>query len=305
EDVRPQNPVKPMTATEVKVNVSIPEAAHRAAQTGADGVGLLRMEHMILSTNKTPERYLEDHGEEAYVEQLVEEIRGVADEFYPRPVRVRTLDAPTDEFRQLEGGDDEPHEHNPMLGYRGIRRSLDRPELFAHELEAFRRLFEMGYDNVEVMFPLVNDSEDVIRARQQMEEAGIDPEKRNWGVMIETPASALTVESMCEAGIDFASFGTNDLTQYTLAVDRNNENVAGRFDELHPAVLSLIGDVIETCREHDVATSICGQAGSKPEMVRFLVNEGATSISANIDAVRDVQHEVKRVEQKLILDSVR
>ncbi|PSP59311.1 phosphoenolpyruvate synthase [Halobacteriales archaeon QH_7_66_36] len=305
EDVRPQNPVKPMTATEVKVNVSIPEAAHRAAQTGADGVGLLRMEHMILSTNKTPERYLEDHGEEAYVEQLVEEIRGVADEFYPRPVRVRTLDAPTDEFRQLEGGDDEPHEHNPMLGYRGIRRSLDRPDLFAHELEAFRRLFEMGYDNVEVMFPLVNDSEDVIRARQQMEEAGIDPEKRNWGVMVETPASALTVESMCEAGIDFASFGTNDLTQYTLAVDRNNENVADRFDELHPAVLSLIGDVIETCREHDVATSICGQAGSKPEMVRFLVNEGATSISANIDAVRDVQHEVKRVEQKLILDSVR
>jgi pyruvate,water dikinase len=304
-DVRPQNPVKPMTATEVKVNVSIPEAAERAAATGADGVGLLRMEHMILSTGKTPERYIDDHGVDAYVEEIVEGIRGVADEFYPRPVRVRTLDAPTDEFRQLEGGDDEPHEHNPMLGYRGIRRSLDRPDVFAHELEAFRRLFEMGYDNVEVMFPLVNDSEDVVRARNLMKEAGIDPTKRNWGVMIETPASALGVEAMCEAGIDFASFGTNDLTQYTLAVDRNNENVADRFDELHPAVLKLIGQVVETCREYDVSTSICGQAGSKPDMVRFLVNEGATSISANIDAVRDVQHEVKRVEQKLLLDSVR
>ncbi len=304
-DVRPQNPVKPMTATEVKVNVSIPEAAHRAAQTGADGVGLLRMEHMILSTNKTPERYIADHGEEAYIEEIVEGVRGVADEFYPRPVRVRTLDAPTDEFRQLEGGDDEPHEHNPMLGYRGIRRSLDRPDTFAHELEAFRRLFDMGYDNVEIMFPLVNDAEDVLKARNLLEAQGIDLEKRKWGVMVETPAAALTVESMCEAGIDFASFGTNDLTQYTLAVDRNNENVADRFDELHPAVLSLIGDVIETCREHDVATSICGQAGSKPEMVRFLVNEGVSSISANIDAVRDVQHEVKRVEQKLLLDSVR
>jgi pyruvate,water dikinase len=304
-DVRPQNPVKPMTATEVKVNVSIPEAAERAAATGADGVGLLRMEHMILSTGKTPERYIEDHGVDAYVEEIVEGIRGVADEFYPRPVRVRTLDAPTDEFRQLDGGDDEPHEHNPMLGYRGIRRSLDRPDVFAHELEAFRRLFEMGYDNVEVMFPLVNDSEDVVRARNLMKEAGIDPQKRHWGVMIETPASALGVEAMCEAGIDFASFGTNDLTQYTLAVDRNNENVADRFDELHPAVLKLIGQVVETCREYDVNTSICGQAGSKPDMVRFLVNEGATSISANIDAVRDVQHEVKRVEQKLLLDSVR
>ncbi|QLD88612.1 phosphoenolpyruvate synthase [Natronomonas salina] len=305
DDVRPQNPVKPMTATEVKVNVSIPEAAERAAATGADGVGLLRMEHMILSTNKTPERYIEDHGEEAYVEEIVEGVRGVADEFYPRPVRVRTLDAPTDEFRQLEGGENEPNEHNPMLGYRGIRRSIDRPDVFAHELEAFSQLFEMGYDNVEIMFPLVNDAEDVVRARNLMEDAGIDPERRTWGVMIETPASALGIEEMADQGIDFASFGTNDLTQYTLAVDRNNENVADRFDELHPAVLKLIETTIETCREEGVDTSICGQAGSKPQMVQFLVNEGISSISANIDAVRDVQHEVKRVEQKLLLDSVR
>jgi pyruvate, water dikinase len=110
---------------------------------------------------------------------------------------------------------------------------------------------------------------------------------------------------MAEAGIDFASFGTNDLTQYTLAVDRNNEHVADRFDELHPAVLELIGSTIETCREHGVKTSICGQAGSKPRMVQFLVNAGVSSISANIDAVRDVQHEAKRVEQKLLLDSIR
>ncbi|WP_293032578.1 phosphoenolpyruvate synthase [Natronococcus sp.] len=305
EEVRPQSPVKPMTATEVKVNVSIPEAAERAAATGADGVGLLRTEHMILSLNQTPAKFIEENGEDAYIKELVQGIRGVADEFYPRPVRVRTLDAPTDEFRQLEGGEDEPHEHNPMLGYRGIRRSLDRPDVFAHELEAFRRLYELGYDNVEIMFPLVNDAEDVYRTKRLMTDAGIDPEKRTWGVMIETPASALAVEGMAEAGIDFASFGTNDLTQYTLAVDRNNEHVADRFDELHPSVLRLIADVIETCREHDVDTSICGQAGSKPEMVQFLVNEGVHSISANIDAVRDVQHEVKRVEQKLLLDSVR
>ncbi|WP_327050842.1 pyruvate, water dikinase [Halomicrococcus gelatinilyticus] len=305
EEARPKTPVKPMTATEVKVNVSIPEAAERAAATGADGVGLLRMEHMILSTNKTPAKYLEDHGEDAYVDEIVEGVRGVAEEFYPRPVRVRTLDAPTDEFQQLQGGADEPDEHNPMLGWRGIRRSLDKPEVFKHELEAFRELYDMGYDNVEIMFPLVNDAEDVLRARRLMEETGIDPDKRTWGVMIETPASALQIDEMAEASIDFASFGTNDLTQYTLAVDRNNENVADRFDELHPAVLELIGQTIETCREHDIDTSICGQAGSKPEMVRFLVNAGVSSISANIDAVRDVQHEVKRVEQKLMLDSVR
>ncbi|WP_323173609.1 phosphoenolpyruvate synthase [Natrialba sp. PRR66] len=305
ESVRPQSPVKPMTATEVKVNVSISEAAERAAATGADGVGLLRMEHMILSLNQTPAKFIEEHGEDDYITELVEGIRGVADEFYPRPARVRTLDAPTDEFRQLEGGADEPEEHNPMLGYRGIRRSLDRPDVFAHELEAFRRLYKMGYDNVEIMLPLVNDVEDASRAKGLLKEAGIDPDKRTWGVMIETPAAALSAEKLAEIGIDFASFGTNDLTQYTLAVDRNNERVADRFDELHPSVLRLIGDAIETYRRHGIDTSICGQAGSKPDMVQFLVNEGINSISANIDAVRDVQHEVKRVEQKLLLESRR
>lgn len=304
EEVRPQTPVKPMTATEVKVNVSIPEAAERAAATGADGVGLLRLEHMILSTNKTPKRYIEDHGPEAYIEEIVSGVRRVADEFYPRPVRVRTLDAPTDEFRQLEGGDDEPHEHNPMLGYRGIRRSLDRPDVFQYELTAFKRLFDMGYENVEIMLPMVNDAEDILRVRHLMEETGLDPDKRSWGVMIETPASALCIDDIAECGIEFASFGTNDLTQYTLAVDRNNENVANRFDEFHPAVFELITMTIQVCREHDIATSICGQAGSKPKMVRFLVNEGISSISANTDAVRDVQHEVKRIEQKLMLESI-
>jgi pyruvate,water dikinase len=296
---------KPVTATEVKVNVSIPEAASRAAQTGADGVGLLRIEHLVLSLGKTPERYIADEGSEAYVTELMDGVRTVAEEFYPRPVRVRTLDAPTDEFRQLEGGEDEPNEHNPMLGYRGIRRSLDRPEVFEHELEAFKRLYEMGYDNLEIMFPLVTDGEDVAAAREHMASVGIDPTKRDWGVMIETPASAMGVEDIIDEGVDFVSFGTNDLTQYVLAVDRNNEHVSDRFDELHPQVLAIMGDTIDACRAAGVDTSICGQAGSHPEMVDFLVRKGITSISANIDAVADVLDEVSRVESRLILDSVR
>ena len=295
----------PVTATEVKVNVSIPDAAERAAATGADGVGLLRIEHLVLSLGKTPERYIEDEGSEAYVSELTDGIRQVAEAFYPRPVRVRTLDAPTDEFRQLEGGDEEPHEHNPMLGYRGIRRSLDRPEVFEHELEAFKRLYEMGYENLEIMFPLVNDGEDVASARAHMEAVGIDPDKREWGVMIETPASALGADDIVDEGVDFVSFGTNDLTQYTLAVDRNNEHVSDRFDELHPAVLELIGDTIDVCRAADVDTSICGQAGSHPDMVEFLVRKGITSISANIDAVGDVLQTVDTVEERMILDAVR
>ncbi|WP_423999015.1 phosphoenolpyruvate synthase [Haloarcula salina] len=299
------NAPKPMTATEVKVNVSIPEAAERAAASGADGVGLLRIEHMVLSLGKTPGKYVADHGERAFRQEIIDGIRTVAEAFYPRPVRARTLDAPTDEFRQLEGGEDEPTEHNPMLGYRGIRRSLDKPAVFELQLEAVRRLHEMGYDNVELMFPLVTDAEDVLRAKSHMQNVGIDPDKRRWGVMIETPASALSIEEIVDAGVDFVSFGTNDLTQYTLAVDRNNSNVADRYDELHPAVQTLLTDVIETCRASDVDTSICGQAASKPAMVQSLVNAGITSLSPNVDAVRDVQHEVKRVEQKLLVETVR
>jgi pyruvate,water dikinase len=152
---------------------------------------------------------------------------------------------------------------------------------------------------------MVNDADDVQQTREMLSQAGIDTDRRSWGVMVETPAAALSIEALIDAGIDFASFGTNDLTQYTLAVDRNNEQVADRYDALHPAVLELIDETIETCREHDVATSICGQAGSDTEMAGHLVEEGITSISANIDAVRDVQHEVKRIEQRLLLDSVR
>ena len=295
----------PVTATDVKVNVSIPDAAERAAATGADGVGLLRMEHMILNLGKTPARYVGDHGERDYIDRLVEGIQEVAEAFYPRPVRTRTLDAPTDEFRNLEGGDEEPVEDNPMLGYRGIRRSLDEPDLFELELRAFAKLYDLGYDNVEIMLPLVNDGDDVRRARERMERAGLDLDETTWGVMVETPSSALVIDDILDEGVDFVSFGTNDLTQYTLAADRNNEHVADIYDATHPAVLELIGRVVAACRERDVASSICGQAGSDPEMVEFLVEEGITSISANIDAVADVRATVARTERRLLLDHAR
>jgi pyruvate,water dikinase len=295
----------PTTATEVKVNVSIPDAAERAADTGADGVGLLRLEHILLSTSKTPEKYVEDHGEEAFVTEISEEIRKVADAFYPRPVRARTLDAPTDELAELEGGEEEPHEHNPMLGYRGIRRSLKEPEMVKLELRAFKRLHDMGYDNVEVMFPLPNDASDVRRARELMAEVGIDPGKRRWGAMVETPASIRAIDEIIDEGIDFVALGTNDIVQFMLAVDRNNAQVADRFDDFHPTILEAMAEVIETCNEHDVDTTITGQSGSHPDMAKFLVEKGITSLSSNIDAVDEVRRVVARAERKLQLDEAR
>lgn len=296
---------KPVTATEIKVNVSEPDRAEAAAATQADGVGLLRIEHMVLGMGKTPSWYIKNGKSEEYISELISGIKTVADAFYPRPVWVRTLDAPTDEFRAMEGGEGEPDEHNPMLGLRGIRRDLIETEHFRLEVRVFKRLHEMGLTNVGIMLPMVQHVSEFQKAKALMREEGLDLDKIDVGIMIETPGAALTIEDFIADGIDFVSFGTNDLTQYTLAVDRNNENVAGLFSELHPAILKLIEYVVEECREAGVKTSICGQAGSYPEMAKKLVEIGITSISANIDAVALVRDTVARSEKILILNALR
>jgi len=294
-----------ITGTLVKVNVSLPEAAQRAAATGADGVGLLRIEHLILGLAKTPGWYIEHDAEEEFIAELYGGIKTVLDAFPGKPVWVRTLDAPTDEFRNMEGGEDEPFEHNPMLGWRGIRRDLRSPEQFRLQVEAFKRLWAAGYDNLGVMFPMVNHPGEFVKARAMMKEWGVDVETATLGVMIEVPSSAILVEDFIRAGIRFASFGTNDLIQYTLAIDRNNEHVADMYQPKHPAVLRLIDHAISVCRENGVECSICGQAGSDPDMVTWLVEHGISSVSANIDAVPRIREAVARKERQILLDAAR
>ena len=296
----------PLTVTEVKVNVSMAEAAKKAAATGADGVGLLRTEHMMLTTGVHPKKYIQEGNEAELVRVLVENILKVADSFYPKPVWYRTLDAPTDEFQSLDGGENEPYEHNPMLGWRGIRRELDEPEILLAEFKAIKKLHEQGYTNIGIMLPLVQHPDELKQAKKIAKQAGLKPQKNiEFGVMVETPAAALTIEDFIAEGIDFVSFGTNDLTQYTLAIDRNNENVADLYTESHPAVLKLIERVIIECNKAGVKTSICGQAGSIPKIVEKLVELGITSVSANTDAVAAVRETVARVEQKLLLKAAR
>ncbi|WP_066971593.1 phosphoenolpyruvate synthase [Methanobrevibacter filiformis] len=299
-------PAPIITVTEVKANVSMPEAAQKASQTGADGVGLLRTEHMMLTSGVHPKKFILDNNEEELIKILMENIIKVADVFYPKPVWYRTLDAPTDEFQTLEGGEDEPHEHNPMLGWRGIRRELDEPEILKAEFKAVKRLHEKGYTNIGIMLPLVQHPNELKKAKELAEEIGFIPHKDvDFGIMVETPAAALIIEDFIEVGLDFVSFGTNDLTQYTLAVDRNNELVAKNYTEEHPAILKLIKRVIEKCNEAGVTTSICGQAGSMPHIVEKLIEYGITSVSANTDAVETVRKTVARSEQKLVLKAAR
>jgi pyruvate,water dikinase len=294
-----------VTATSVKVNVSLPEAAVRAAATGADGVGLLRIEHLILGLNKTPMWYIRNRKEEEFITELAGGIRVVLDAFPGKPVWVRTLDAPTDEFRNMAGGEDEPHEHNPMLGWRGIRRDLQSPDQFRLQVEAFKRLWQAGYANLGMMFPMVSHPEEFLLAKEMMRGWGVDVENVTLGIMVEIPASAILIEDFIRAGIRFASFGTNDLIQYTIAVDRNNENVACMYRPKHPAVLKIIDDTIKVCRRYGVECSICGQAGSDPEMAEWLVEHGISSLSANIDAVAKIRVRVARTEQRMILEAAR
>jgi len=295
-----------LTVTEVKVNVSMPEAAKKASETGADGVGLLRTEHMMLALGVHPKKFIIDGKEDELVKALVENILKVADAFYPKTVWYRTLDAPTDEFKSLQGGENEPYEHNPMLGWRGIRRELDEPEILKAEFKAIKKLHAEGYTNIGIMLPLVQHPDELREAKRIAREVGLKPQKNiEWGIMVETPGAALTIEDFIAEGIDFVSFGTNDLTQYTLAIDRNNEHVAGLYSERHPAIMKLIAMVIKECNKAGVKTSICGQAGSMPDIVEQLVELGITSVSANTDAVATVREVVARVEKKLVLKAAR
>lgn len=295
-----------ITVTEVKANVSMPEAAPKAFAAGADGVGLLRTEHMMLAAGVHPVKFLEEGREDELVNILVENILKVVDVFYPKPVWYRTLDSPTDEFKTLDGGENEPDEPNPMLGWRGIRRELDQDGILRAEFKAVKKLHDQGYTNIGIMIPLAQHPDELKKAKRICEEEGLTPHKDiDFGMMVEIPAAAILIQDFIDVGLDFVSLGTNDLTQYTLAVDRNNEFVAKNYSEEHPAVMALIERTIKTCVENGVTCSICGQAGSKPRVVEKLVAMGITSVSANTDAIAEVRHTVARAEQKLILDAAR
>lgn len=295
-----------ITATDIKVIMDLPDAADHAAATGADGVGLVRLEIMIASGGIHPAEYIRQGRADDYVKLLKVGIGKIAQAFKGKPVWVRCSDMRSDEYRGLEGGENEPQETDPMIGWHAIRRLLDEPEILKAELRAIRELHYAGLKNVGVMLPFVIRTEEVREAKEMMRDLGLEPCKAiDFGVMVETPAACWIMEELCKEGISFVSFGTNDLTQLTLGIDRNNQRIAKLFDEMHPAVLGEIAKVVRVCRKYKVKTSICGQAGSRPEMAEFLVHQGIDSISANVDAVEEIRRVVARTERKLLLEKER
>ncbi len=290
------------TVTKIKVNVDLPQALERAKATNPDGVGLVRLEFMIAEKGVHPAKYIRDGRQQEYTDFLAFRLKNIAESFEGKPVWVRTSDIRSDEYRELEGGNIDDKESNPMMGWHAIRRSLDEKGILKAELNAIKKLREEGINNISVMLPMVTHVNQVNKTKEIMADLGLDCD---LGIMVETPAAVEIISDLANTGIKFASIGSNDLTQFVLAVDRNNAKVQNLYNELHPAVLKQIKRVIKNCKKLGVKSSICGQAGSNPEMVKKLVSFGIDSISANIDAVGKIRKVVSDEEKRILLDIAR
>jgi len=254
---------------EVAANIGSASEAEDALQWGAEGVGLFRTEFLFMERDELPS---EDEQYEAY--------SAVARAFGEKPVIVRTLDVGGD--KDLPGVD-QASEENPFLGWRGIRMSLDTPELFEPQLRALLRAAANG--NLKVMFPMVADvgeleaaKETLQECRRELESEGVEIGDLETGVMIETPAAAVCAGQLAEESA-FFSIGTNDLVQYTLAADRGNERLRRLQNADHPAVLALIRQTCEAANAAGIQVGVCGEAAGEPEMIPKLVELGVTELS--------------------------
>lgn len=269
----------------LRANVDLPEEAGSAASHGAEGVGLMRTEFLVVGRTAMP---TEEEQYQAY--------RKVVEAFPGQPVVIRTYDVGGDKLPV--GGF--PHEPNPFLGWRAIRMCLDEPELFKVQLKALMRAAVHG--DLQVMLPLVVSVEEVRQARYLLEDAAAELRAKGithradvaLGVMVETPAAAVSVDSFVK-DVSFLSIGTNDLVQYTLAVDRGNASLVTRFTPLHPAVLRLIARTVEVGQGAGLPVSVCGEMASQPLMAYALIGLGVRQLSVSAVGISAVKRIVRGV----------
>lgn len=253
----------------------------------ADGVGLYRTEFPFMVRDRFP-------GEETQVKNYSR----VLQTFAPRPVVLRTLDI----------GGDKPlpyfpvGESNPFLGWRGVRISLDHPEIFLTQVRAMLRA-SVGLDNLHIMLPMVTTVSEVDqllalikRAHRELLEEGCAITKPNVGVMIEVPAAVYNCAAIAKR-VDFISVGTNDLTQYLLAVDRNNPRVAELYNDLHPAVLLALMQIVEGAREYNCPVGVCGELAGNPLATALLVGMGIDSLSMSAGSLLRVKRVISTISQ--------
>ncbi|MFH1802423.1 MAG: phosphoenolpyruvate synthase [archaeon] len=286
-------PVVP-TKTKIKVIADLPEGAERAAKSGAKYIGLTRLEGIIAIGGKHPLGFVKDKEMDKYTGLIYESLKKMIKPY--DGMWVRSSDIRSDEYSGLKGAPP-ADESNPMMGDHGIRFSLKHRDILKAEFTAIKEIAdEFPKKKIGLMVPLLISVDELKKTKEVAKEVGLT-DNIQIGVMVETPAAVQIIEELCQEGLDFISFGTNDLTQFTLALDRNNEDVQNLYSALHPAVLREIEHVVKVCREYGVETSICGQAGSKPEMAKFLVGCGIDSISVNADAAKQISEIVAEIEK--------
>ena len=281
-------PAVTLDGTEITLmaNVDLPQEIEAAIDNGARGVGMFRTEFLYLGYRLPTE-----------ADQL-NAYRQIAEAVAPLPAVIRTLDLGGDRLTHVL---DTAHEANPFLGWRGIRICLDNLDLFKTQLRALLRAGVHG--DVQILLPMVSDVEEIRRARDVIEETKAELRREGTpfgeackvGIMIEVPSAAILVAQMA-AEVDFLSLGTNDLTQYTLAVDRGSAKVAQLYDPLHPAVLRLIKAVADTGLRAGIPTSICGEMAGDPKAVLLLLGLGIRILSLSPGLIPEVKEVVRVLE---------
>jgi pyruvate,water dikinase len=312
--------------TKVMVNLGNPDLAFKTSFLPNDGVGLARMEFIISEYIKAhplalvhPEKVTDpearrtlarlthgyEDGESFFVQRLSEGIGTIAAAFWPKPVVVRMSDFKTNEYASLLGGAEfEPHEENPMLGFRGASRYAHPAyaEGFALECRAMKRVREqMGLTNVILMLPFVRRIEEADRVLERMAELGLRRGENGLEVyaMCEIPNNVLLIDRFAQR-FDGFSIGSNDLTQLTLGVDRDSEIVAFDYDERDEGVKEMLRLAVEGCARNHIHSGLCGQAPSDyPDMAEYLVEIGIDSISLNPDTVIKTTQTILELESRL------
>lgn len=296
-------------ATRLYVNLAVSDRAEEIAAMSVDGVGLLRGEFLVTQAldGTHPRQLIADGGASTFVDKMSAELTTIAGAFSPRPVVYRTMDFRSNEFRNLGGGDRfEPHEQNPMIGFRGCFRYLNDPETFALELDAVAATRE-HLPNLQLMLPFVRTTWELAACLDEIHRhpLGRDRSLRIW-VMAEVPSIVYRIPEYAQLGIHGVSIGSNDLTQLMLGVDRDSEICAPLFDAGDDAVKWAIERIVETSHDAGLTVSLCGQAPSDdPAFAEFLVEVGIDSISVNPDVIDRVRATVAAAEQRLLLAHAR
>lgn len=289
------------TRTKVYVNLAEPELSEKVAGLHVDGVGLLRAEFMIAELGHHPRALMAKHREKVFVKELANGIETFCEAFGDRPVVYRATDFKTNEYRHLIGGEEyEPHEENPMIGYRGCFRYIHDAKVFNLELEAVKKVREK-HKNLWMMIPFIRSVQELEAAKELIYKAGLRRSStfKLW-MMAEIPENVLMIEDYIKAGIDGISVGTNDLTMLMLGTDRDNENVAPAYDETHPSVMWALERLVRKAKQHNVTISVCGQAPTTHHtMLEKLVEWGVTSVSVTPDAIYTARQLIADTEARL------